>query len=435
MLDDTETEIDGAPAETFAVFDASGVLVDCSESFAGLVGKTSEELINTCAADVAAGLSGRSAKGRTPVECFPLDFVLDGPDGCEYSVRHLRGANSSVVVLFTERTESEPTPGNPVSLLDDAVEAMPSGFALFSAEFCLQSCNSAYEAYTGVSRDTLIGMRGEEVIAVALKQVRQVNGVLVENPAEIIDQVISDFQVPAPVAFLTESKDGKWHTVSHRKIATGGFVTIINEITEQKELEREVDRRRALLQEAVDSIPEFFALFDSDGKVAACNTAYAEFHGLARDGLIGISYDDEMRLSAMLMSKTVETMNGKPFPSDAKSAYETLSAVRSQENSRREVLTRDGQYVVAQDFPTKTGGNVLIGRDVTPERQAAIRLEDAIEAIPDRVAIDDGNGVIVACNSAFADFLEVPRDEVIGAEEPGHCGYPLKSTPTSTANR
>jgi nitrogen-specific signal transduction histidine kinase len=41
-------------------------------------------------------------------------------------------------------------------------------------------------------------------------------------------------------------------------------------------------------------------------------------------------------------------------------------------------------------------------------------LFDAIEAIPDLVAIDDGKGNVVTCNTAFANLLGVPQDQLPG---------------------
>ena len=41
-------------------------------------------------------------------------------------------------------------------------------------------------------------------------------------------------------------------------------------------------------------------------------------------------------------------------------------------------------------------------------------LQDAIEAIPDLIAIDDGKGIIVTCNDAFAKFLDMPAHDIKG---------------------
>lgn len=41
-------------------------------------------------------------------------------------------------------------------------------------------------------------------------------------------------------------------------------------------------------------------------------------------------------------------------------------------------------------------------------------LTDAIEAIPDLVALDDGHGNIVTCNSAFSELIGVPQDQISG---------------------
>lgn len=41
-------------------------------------------------------------------------------------------------------------------------------------------------------------------------------------------------------------------------------------------------------------------------------------------------------------------------------------------------------------------------------------LQDAIEAIPDLIAIDNGKGILVTCNEAFASFLGLPAKEIPG---------------------
>ncbi|WP_165585306.1 ATP-binding protein [Roseococcus sp. SYP-B2431] len=114
--------------------------------------------------------------------------------------------------------------------LVDAVESLPDGFVLWDAEDRLVVCNSRYRALMGVEEGLLVpGYRYEELVrgwlARGLYRVRQ------PAPLEVQVATALESHRTADGYFERELADGRWLRVAKQRVAEGGTVVILCEIT------------------------------------------------------------------------------------------------------------------------------------------------------------------------------------------------------------
>lgn len=114
--------------------------------------------------------------------------------------------------------------------LIDAVESLPDGFVLWDAEDRLVVCNSRYRALMGL---------GDEVLAPGTRFEELVRGWLVRGlfrariPAPLETQValaLESHRTPGGY-FEREMADGRWLRIAQQRVAEGGTVVILSDIT------------------------------------------------------------------------------------------------------------------------------------------------------------------------------------------------------------
>src|SRR3546814_6938761 len=64
-------------------------------------------------------------------------------------------------------------------------------------------------------------------------------------------------------------------------------VTELRDITERVNAEAELSRVWRLLRDAVDNIPNGFAIYGEDQRLILCNAAYAALYDSSPDGMVG----------------------------------------------------------------------------------------------------------------------------------------------------
>jgi PAS domain-containing protein len=86
----------------------------------------------------------------------------------------------------------------------------------------------------------------------------------------------------------------------HRKpMPNGGYVNAFTDITEHRRVEQTAAEKSALLDTALETMAQGFAVFDSDQKVVTYNKKYIEMSGLpAGCQPLGMSYEELLRLRA-----------------------------------------------------------------------------------------------------------------------------------------
>ena len=160
------------------------------------------------------------------------------------------------------------------------------------------------------------------------------------------------------------------------------------------------EARGAALADAIEYIPEGFALFDAGQRMVVCNGAYKALFGYSdRDAAPGRSFDALMRLD--VRRKTVA--GGDSYPRRRRRDW------RRAEAASANIEFGDGRWIQVRDRKTADGGRVSIHADITALKRTEValrlsqeRLQNLVDTAPDAIVSLDEAGKVVTWNRRAA---------------------------------
>ena len=208
-----------------------------------------------------------------------------------------------------------------------------------------------------------------------------------EERTEMIERVRSDGEV---IDFQTQLKktDGTafWAAINARLGEYQGREVILTGISNQSERierERELTRARELLNDAIESLAEGFALYDDEDRLVMCNERYRDMHPASAEFLKpGIKWLDFLRIGA----ERGQFLN----------AIGRIDEWLEERRKDREIYRRDhefqhsdGRWFSVSNCATRHGGSVVTRVDITErkrmeqeERERDALLRQVLDACP-----------------------------------------------------
>lgn len=185
--------------------------------------------------------------------------------------------------------------------LDDAIEALPVGFELWDRDDKLLAANTTLRRmYPSIAELLRPGSRFDDLVR------RNHAAGALAVPAAELDQYIARRRqerrvASGPVEHATS--DGRWIRSHEHPTREGGVVGIRIDVTElraQRALAEDALRAAALsqqgLRDAIEALPDGFALFDADDRLVVCNTRYREMYAASAPAIqIGAYFEDLLR--------------------------------------------------------------------------------------------------------------------------------------------
>ena len=294
--------------------------------------------------------------------------------------------------------------------LHEAVDAMPTAFAMYDDQLTLQACNQTYARYHRQDRAELLGQSLQNIIENVSRFLASMDGAPVPEAGRMMDAVFANPDQLAGNSHEIGTVDGDWYLTSFHPTESGGLVSTWVEITDQKKLENNARETQERLEDAINSTPNIFALYDGDGKMVICNQAYADYQHKSIDALIGSHHDENVANSHQYIAR----VNDAAIVSSPEDYVEFVEPRPGNLNNDREIETHDGRTILASDRITGHGGIVFVARDITPLKRGQRRFEDAIEAMPAAFSLFNKENILLACNTAYAEFHRRPREELLG---------------------
>ena len=201
-----------------------------------------------------------------------------------------------------------------------------------------------------------------------------------------------------------------------------GAVAIGREVTTQRRLEREIDKRAGQLEATFDAMVDAVVMYDRDGTFLRANAAFR--------ALIGIDHDPgyaQTPMAERMRRIAARTSDGKPltpreWPMARLLRGETLAGGNASDflvstlDGRDALLSPSGAPV--RDARGTIIGEVAIYRDVTERRRLerelqrrAGELESIFESITDGVMVYGPRGEIKYLNRAYRAMLALSGEE------------------------
>lgn len=178
---------------------------------------------------------------------------------------------------------------------------------------------------------------------------------------------------PTPIKVKTRHGDGRGLPVEIMTSVitldgTRTVVTELHDISERVNAEEELNRVWRLLQDAVDNIPNGFAIYDEDQRLVLCNAAYAALYDMAPDAMVGSSTTDNYLRARPKM----KVFDGREIGVD-KEADDNwlrddelwLQTLVASEKEPVEFQLRDGTWLQTSTHPIHGGGRVYLRSDIT----------------------------------------------------------------------
>jgi len=218
----------------------------------------------------------------------------------------------------------------------------------------------------------------------------------IPDNADVAGTSIADYSPPWACRIITEQgipaavRDGGWHgetalgTRDGREIPVSQVIvahkdrdgrvshlsTIARDLSRLRRAEARADEDRRILLQAVESMPDGFALYDPDERLRLCNARYRElFPKLTELRVPGVTFG-ELARAARKRGQIVATERGgdETFPEGRVAAWRRSEPV--------EYLTSEGRWIECRDARLADGSRVCVRVDQTERRrhQQEVRL-------------------------------------------------------------
>lgn len=323
------------------------------------------------------------------------------------------GGFVSTYTDVTEQVEARRKADQTLLLLEAVMDAVPAMLHVKDRDLRYLMVNREFLECWGFKREEFLGKTSRDMFP------RDISHLV-----EPRDRQVLETGKPLPFAEITyQGNRAEPITVWSTKVPlidAGGkvthIVTVDVDISERKQAEQERQRWAQLLHDAIESIPNGFAVYDASRRLVICNTAFASLYGIAAEALVGISF---FELAPRLLEQ-VQTIDGRP----PEAVKKTLSLERywAAYDKPLEVQLKDGRWFLINRHSTAEGGIVVVRSDITYLKRMEQALRDSEQRfrtiaethpVPSVIFTADDHRLIYA-SPGFADLIGSPLTRLLG---------------------
>jgi class 3 adenylate cyclase/PAS domain-containing protein len=267
-------------------------------------------------------------------------------------------------------TDAPRTPRQPTlaeQQLHISLDNMPGALVYTDDDLNIVFCNARYQELYQVPPELL---RSGQPYPGVLRYLAE-HGYY--GPGEVEAQVarrVASLRNPSTQSFEDHTPDGRALRVLRRRVATGGTVTVMTDVTEQKQAERALAEKEAQLHLALDNMPGALVYTDANLNIVFCNDRFREMYIVPAELLQpGRPYPSFLRYLAE---------NGYYGEGDVEALVAArVASFREPSGKSFDDHAPDGRWFRILRRKVATGGTITVMTDVTVEKAAE---RDLIEA-------------------------------------------------------
>jgi class 3 adenylate cyclase/PAS domain-containing protein len=285
--------------------------------------------------------------------------------------------------------------------LQIVLDSMPGALAYTDADLNIILCNDRFREMYRVPEYLLQPGRPYADLLRYLAE----NGYYGPGDVEaMVTQRVASLRDPTGRSFEDHTPDGRWYRVLRRRVEGGGTVTVMTDITEQKQAEQQLASKEAQLLVALDNMPGALVYTDDALNIVFCNSRFKEMYIVPAELLQpGRPYPVFLRYL---------TENGYYGEGDVDALVaKRVETLRNPSGESLEDHTPDGRWHHVIRRRVEAGGAVTIMTDITERKQAERALLDATRRT------EDANKLITEKNRALEALYGEIRDKNRQVEE------------------
>ena len=303
-----------------------------------------------------------------------------------------------------------------LAMLEAMVESIPQGICVIDRDLRLRTTNRRFATLLDLPKAlTRPGTHFSEIIRHNAEK-GDYGAVDVETR---VAERMKAVRFPDQYFNVRTLPNGRVLEIHGVRIGSGERIITYTDVSERQASERERERLSQILLDAIESIPQGFALFGADKRIFLCNTSFADLYKVPKETLVGLSIEEIGRRAAALM---------KSFGGEAVDAQETwistrLERFKAASRTPIEVEMKDGRWYINSDHPTSDGGVVFVRTDISEQKHAQERLRDSqsfnsaiVKSALDAIVTIDEGGRVLEFNPAAERIFGFSRDEALGRD-------------------
>ncbi len=194
-----------------------------------------------------------------------------------------------------------------------------------------------------------------------------------------------------------------------------GYRGVSVNVTAEVRAERDAEYERSRLREALGAIPDGFAVYDEQDRLAAFNQAYKALYGDAVK--IGATFREILERSQHLQNVTHRE------DGDADRWIARRASTEPGELPALEECLADGRWIRNLSLPMESGGRAELRTDITEirkreeaERESRQRFMRLFEAAANGIFVTDLEGRFLDVNPAFCSLVGMSEEELLKSD-------------------
>jgi class 3 adenylate cyclase/PAS domain-containing protein len=292
------------------------------------------------------------------------------------------------------RAEAKLRPTDAADQLRVALDNMPGALAYTDKDLNIVFCNERFREMYVVPKELLQPGRPYPLFLRHLAE----NGYYGEGDVDtLVARRVESLRNPSGKSFEDHAPDGRWYRILRRRLGEGGTVTVMTDITEQKQAELDLADKDDQLQIALDNLPGALVYTDDNLNIVVCNDRFKEMYIVPQELLQpGRPYPEFLRYLAE---------NGYYGEGDAHSlVMQRVESLRNPSGKSFEDRAPDGRWYRILRRRAAAGGTVTVMTDITEQKQAERDLIEATRRTEEaNKLVTEKNRVLEGLNSEIQD--------------------------------
>ncbi|MEJ8473155.1 sensor domain-containing diguanylate cyclase [Roseibium algae] len=385
----------GAMSECVAIVDPCRRILFVNRAMENLFGYSGEELIGATSEQIYASPQDYAAAGEIHAS------AAQNKDGQKYAVRfkHKNGSVFTCEVMSTplfnetgdhsgflfigrdisDRIALEEKAEESAATLQDAMESISEGFALYDADDQLVICNENYKKiYPDSAKAMMPGESFKNILKFGLLNGQYDTGS--QSMDQWLDARLERHQNADGSIVEQKLGDGRWLRISERRTPSNGIAGIRTDITELKNTQEQLRTAYADITILTDSLSCSIAEVDPNGTCVFINEYGAQWFSSAPSELVGKNIRNILSqdLRIQTQKKFAQALAGERGKHEVNGLY--------PDGIRRDAMV---EYIPKTNESGGTIGLIIFSTDITEKKKVETTLSELYSATSTRELCSD----------------------------------------------